>query len=147
MDDHQQRLEIEPTGESTGHCDCCGSTTRRVWGFVHRDDETVGAYFVRWAEGHPDHGASIDLILGKWGESATRDDRYVVALDCRVVEASPQFMVVDAQSRLPSADDFASSTLKRSEVIGTPLAPQVFALVDAIYISDPRLEEVRHWSR
>ena len=56
-------------------------------------------------------------------------------------------MVVDAQSRLPSADDFASSTLKRSEVIGTPLAPQVFALVDAIYISDPRLEEVRHWSR
>lgn len=146
MDDHQQRLEIEPTGESTGHCDCCGSTTKRVWGFVHRDGDTVGAYFIGWAEGRPDHGASIELILGKWGEAATRQERYVVALDCRIIETSPQFMVVDAQGRLPSADDLAASALKRSEVIDTPLAPQVFALVDAIYGGDPRLEEVRNWS-
>jgi hypothetical protein len=71
----------------------------------------------------------------------------VVALDCRIVEASPQFMVVDAHGRLPSADELAGSALKRSEVIGTPLAPQVFALVDEIYAGDARLEEIRNWAR
>jgi hypothetical protein len=144
MDD--QRLEIEPTGESTGYCDCCGSTTKRVWGFAYRDGGAVGAYFLGWAERRPDHGASIELILGNWGETATRQERYVIALDCRIAEASPQFMLVDAEGRLPSADDLASVALKRSEVVGTPLAPQVFALVDAIYLSDPRIEEVRNWS-
>jgi len=143
---HWQSLEIEPTGESTGHCDCCDSTTTRVWGFVYRDGGAVGTYFVGWAERRPDHGASIELILGEWGDTATRQQRYVVALDCRIVEASPQFMVVDAEGRLPSADDLAGSALKRSEVVDTPLAPQVFALVDAIYMRDPRLEKIRNWS-
>lgn len=69
----------------------------------------------------------------------------MVALDCRIIEGAPQFMVVDAHGRLPSAEDLAGSALTRSEVIGTPLAPQVFELVDAVYISDPRLEEVRNW--
>src|SRR5262245_8198444 len=140
-------MEIEPTGESKGHCDCCGSITKRVWGFVHSYAGTVATYFVSWAERRPDHGASIELILGKWGESSTPQHRYVVALDHRIIEASPQFMIVDTQDRLPSADDLVSSALKRSEVIDTPLAPQVFALVNAIWIDDPRLTEIRSWGR
>ncbi|HEV2549370.1 MAG TPA: hypothetical protein VGU20_18675 [Stellaceae bacterium] len=105
----------------------------------------MAAYFVGWAEQRPDHGASFDLILGKWGASATKQDRYAVALDYRIVEGSPQFMVVDAQGRLTSDGDLADSALKRSEIIGTPLAPQVFALIDAIYMGDPRLHEIRTW--
>ena len=27
-------LEVETTGESSGHCDCCGRTSQTVWGFV-----------------------------------------------------------------------------------------------------------------
>jgi len=38
-----------------------------------------------------------------------------------------------------------NSALKRSEIIGTPLASQVFALIDAIYMGDPRLDEIRTW--
>ena len=54
-------------------------------------------------------------------------------------------MVVDAQGRLTSDGELADSALKRSEIIATPLAPQVFALVDAIYMGDPRLDEIRTW--
>lgn len=79
---------IEQTGASGGHCDCCGSTTKRVWGLVHRDGAAVPAYFVGWAEDRPDHGANFDLVLGKWGSSAGKQDRYAVALDYRVVGAS-----------------------------------------------------------
>ncbi|HVY57759.1 MAG TPA: hypothetical protein VHA77_07930 [Xanthobacteraceae bacterium] len=86
--------------------------------------------------------AAFDLILGKWGDSATRQDRDLVALAFR---AGDGFMVVDAQQRLTPFRDIAETALKRSDVIGTPLAPQVFALVDAIWMGDPRLDDVRSW--
>jgi hypothetical protein len=105
----------------------------------------VAVYFVGWAERRPDHGGSFDLVLGKWGQSATKLDRYAVALDFRVFEGSPQFMIVDAQSRFPPGNELAASALKRSDVVQTPLAPQVFALVDAIYMGDTRLNELRAW--
>jgi hypothetical protein len=139
--------KTEQTGANVGHCDCCGCTTKRVWGFIHRDGEAVAAYFVGWAEQRPDHGATFDLILGKWGDSATRLDRFAVSLDYRIVEASPQFMVVDAQDRLKSGGDLAGTALKRSDVIGTTFALQVFAVVDAIYMGDARLNELRAWGR
>ena len=138
-------FEVETTGSRNGSCECCGTTTNRVWGFVHRNDETVAAFFVTWTQGKPDHGAKFDLILGKWGDSATLDDRYSVALDFRVIDGSPQFMVVDALGRLTLEQPLVGRTLQRSDVIGTPLAPQVFAIVDAIYISDIA-REVRQWS-
>jgi hypothetical protein len=137
--------ETEQTGANVGHCDCCGLTTRRVWGFVHRDGATVAAYFVGWAEQKPEHGAAFDLILGDWGDSANRQDRFAVALDYRIVDSSPEFMVVDARGRIPSGDELAGTALKRADVIGTALAPQVFAVVDAIYMSDRRLDELRAW--
>jgi hypothetical protein len=140
-----QSFSVEQSGASGGHCDCCGSTTKRIWGFIHRDGATVAAYFVGWAEQCPDHGTSFDLILGMWGAATTKQDRYAVALEYRIVEGSPQFMVVDAQGRLTSDQDIAGFALKRSEIIGTPLAPRVFALIDAIYIGDPRLDEIRTW--
>jgi hypothetical protein len=141
----RRSLEIEPSGAKSGHCDCCASATNRVWGFINRREQTIAAYFVGWTAQQPDHGASFDLILGRWGGSAASQDRYVVALDYRIVDASGQFMVVDAEGRLPSGSDLAGSALKRSEVIGTPLAPQVFALVDAIVLGDQRLGELREW--
>jgi hypothetical protein len=113
---------------------------------VHRDTATVASYFVGWTEQKPEHGAAFDLVLGRWEDDATREDRFAVSLNYRILEATPQFMVVDALGRLPCGDELAGAALERKEVIGTPLAPQVFAVVDAIYMGDPRLEEVRAWS-
>ncbi len=55
-------------------------------------------------------------------------------------------MVVDSQGRQAARGELASSHLKRSEVIGTPIAPQVFAIIDAIYLGDSRLQEIRNWA-
>jgi hypothetical protein len=138
-------FEIEQAGTSGGHCDCCGTNTKRIWGYVQHRGALVAAYFVAWTEGKPDHGAAFDLILGKWGESATKKDRYSVALDFRVIEDSPQFMVVDAKNRVTSGSPLVGTALVRSDVIGTTLAPQIFAILDAVYMT-PELDELRSWS-
>lgn len=138
-----REFEVELAGSSGGHCECCGTNTKRIWGFVRRHDDPVGAYFVTWTQGKPDHGAKFDLILGKWGKSATNEDRYSAALDFRLIEGTPQFMVVDAHNRETAGS--VGATLSRADIIGTPIAPQVFAIVDAIYMSKG-LVEVRSWS-
>lgn len=140
-----REFEIEESGTAGGHCDCCGTTTRRVWGFVRRAGEPVAAYFVSWTEGKPDHGAAFDLILGKWGDSATKRDRYSTALDFRLIDGAPQFMVVDAENRATSGSPLVGTLLKRSDVIGTPIAAQAFAVIDAVYMSDSG-NEVRSWT-
>lgn len=140
-----REFEVEEAGAACGHCDCCGTMTKRVWGFVRRESEPVCAYFVAWTEGKPDHGAAFDLILGKWGDTATKQDRYATALDFRLIDGAPQFMVVDAEERATSGSPLVGTALKRSDVIGTPIAAQIFAVIDAVYMSSSG-SEVRRWS-
>ena len=48
-------------------------------------------------------------------------------------------MVIDAHENQLADGSIARIDLRRHEVIGTPLASQVFALVDAIWLQDRRL--------
>jgi hypothetical protein len=54
-------------------------------------------------------------------------------------------MVVDAENRATSDSPLVGTVLKRSDVIGTPIAAQVFAVIDAVYMSNSG-SEVRSWS-
>jgi hypothetical protein len=47
-------------------------------------------------------------------------------------------MIIDAHGRPAANGQLASTALRREDVIGTPLAAQVFALTDAIYEQDDR---------
>jgi len=134
------RFMVEEMGESGGHCDCCGNESRCVWGMVHREDETQAVYYMHWTVGHlSEPGANLDLILGRWGEDSSADDRVVVSLLHREQpDGTPALMVIDAIDRPAVKSELARTALARSDVIGTPLAAQVFRLVDAIYEQDGR---------
>ena len=133
-------FEIETMGESGGHCDCCGNDSQSVWGMVHQGEATLAAYWMHWTVGHlSEPGANLDLVLGRWGDDATADDRFGVALIHRQkADGTPSLMVIDAADRPMSKGDLATTALSRAEVIGTPIAEQVFSIVDAIYEQDGR---------
>jgi hypothetical protein len=139
-----ERLEIEPTGTSDyGPCPCCGSNSRRVWGFVHGQKEALASYFVHWTLTRVrDHGANFDLIVGRSGDGATARDRVLVALAYRVDETGPSFMVIDAADRPAAASDLVGRALAGEEVIGRPIAKQAFSIVDAILQQDARVAEL-----
>ena len=138
-------LVIEPTGaKDLGPCSCCGDNSRTVWGFVHRGAAAEAAYFVQWTLGQIDrHGAHFDLVLGAWGDGTTRDDRYAVSLELRRTSDGPSFMVIDAGERDISHGDLAHRGLSREAVVGTPTAKQAFEIIDAIWLQDERLAEMR----
>jgi len=136
----QHPFKVEATGASSGKCDCCGLESRCVWGLVHDDDAARAAYWMQWTAGHmSDHGANLDLILGAWGEGTTADDRFAVALVHRQqADGSPALAFIDAEQRPIAALPLAKIALARKDVIGTPLAEQIFAITDAIYAQDDR---------
>lgn len=133
---------LEQSGATSFACECCGGTTRRVWGYLHSESGESSAYFVQWTQGQVDaHGAFFDFVIGRWGDGASAADRAVASLELRRLDAGPGFMVIDASGR----GDFtgiAASVLNRADVIGTPLAAQLFELVDAVWLQDDRIREL-----
>lgn len=95
---------------------------------------------MHWTEGHlADTGANLDLVLGQWGDGTGPEDRVAISLvHHQQPDGSPSLMVIDAHDRPVSSGGLASTGLRRDEVIGTPLAQQMFALIDAIYLQDSR---------
>ncbi|HYD13945.1 MAG TPA: hypothetical protein VEC11_13935 [Allosphingosinicella sp.] len=95
---------------------------------------------MHWTEGHlADTGANLDLVLGRWGDGTGPEDRVAISLvHQQQPDGSPSLMVIDANDRPVSSGGLASTGLRRDEVIGTPLAQQVFSLTDAIYVQDGR---------
>ena len=138
-------MRVVPEDEKEfGPCACCGGVTRRVWGYLLREEVMLAAFFVEWTQGHVrKHGAFFDLIVGRWGDGTTAEDRVAVSLEMRVMDEGPQFMVVDAGEREVGKSDLVSAAFGREKVIGTPLAEVVFGMVDAIWLGDGRIAEVR----
>jgi hypothetical protein len=133
-------LEIEPLGAGdTGRCECCGRVSRKVWGLVRRGGFAYATYFVHWTVGHVfANGANFDVILGKWGEGSSASDRYAIRLEYRILDDGPSMRVVDADHKHVNSS-LAAHCLKRSDVIGDPLADMVFAIGEAALAQDQRL--------
>jgi hypothetical protein len=138
------RLEIDPDNQRTfGPCECCGQLTTRVWGYIYQSNEARAAYFVEWTPGYEPAQANFDLIVGEWGEGTTAAQRQAVSLEYRVLDSGPAFMVVDAGAREVKSSPLIKRALNRTDVIGTPLAAEIFALCDAIYLDDPRIAPLK----
>jgi len=138
-------ITIEPTGSNdTGVCDCCGRSSRCVWGVAYANGRCLAAYFVHWTIGHiPDRGANIDLILGDWGEGTASENRCAIALAYRLTETGPSMMVIDAKTRPAARNSLAGRALSRDEAIGTHFAQDAFAVSDALLAQDERVAELR----
>ncbi len=135
---------MEPTGQKDfGPCECCGGTSRTVWGFVHEGPRSLASYFVQWKVGQvPRHGANFDVILGRWGDGAGPDDRVAVALRFSRTEKGPSFMVVDATDRPTASGGIAGAALVRDQVLGSSWEREAYDVVDAVWLKDERIREI-----
>jgi hypothetical protein len=62
-----------------------------------------------------------------------------VSIKYRVFDKGPEIMVVDATERAYAMSPRIGHCLKRSDVIGGPLARTVFDICDAFFLQDKRL--------
>ena len=136
-------FEVTPWSESGGTCSCCGRQSKTIWGDVSQGENTVAVYYVQWTVGAPAHRPNVDLVLGAWGDHANPDQRVLVSLLFNPAKDGGSFMVIDGTDRPANKPELCSRGLLRTEVVGTPLATKVFEIVDAIWLSEPRVLEVK----
>ncbi|MCK7595643.1 hypothetical protein [Pseudomarimonas salicorniae] len=136
-------LSVEVSGSSESFCDCCGAESRKLWGEVLDGQATAALYYIQWTVGSPNHFPNLDLVIGPWGEGFGPADRFLVSLLYRPDSAQGGFMVVDAEGRYANYLALCEKAFDRSEVVGTALASKVFSIVDAIWLGDPRLSDVK----
>lgn len=78
---------------------------------------------------------------GTWGETSTRDERVVIAVRYRPTDGgSIAFSVFDAE--LGKFERIASRTLRGYQVVGTPLAQNVFGMLDTLWLDDDRIAKL-----
>jgi hypothetical protein len=135
-------FEVEPTGASSGFCDCCGSRSHTICGFVRKGERAVASYFFQWTVGKcfKDHPANFDLIYGLWGENAKRADRRAISLVYFENANGPGVSVIDATNRPVANSELVGSALTRDEVLAADLSKEVFAIFDAVIVQDHRLK-------
>jgi hypothetical protein len=138
----ETEIVVTPWRQSEGTCDCCGRTTKTVWGDLGIENKTVAIYYVSWTRGARDHPANIDLIIGPWEEESNPSQRVLVSLLYKFEPNGGSFMVIDSEQRLHKKREICGRGMRRVEVVGTALADQIFEYVDAIWLSDPRVSEV-----
>jgi len=126
-----------------GPCECCGYFSRLASGMVRLNDEPYAIYQVHWTTQQIfKHGAEFYIILGEFGEGTSAADKFAVALHFFVESDRYGFMVVDADKTSISSNPLVGRALPRASVIDTPLAEEVFDLVDAIWLEDENIAEV-----
>lgn len=136
----QHHLQIETDAScGTGPCECCGHESRLVSGFVKKAGAPYALYFVHWTIDHvAQYGANFDLIFGLRNEGGGAQPGTAASLLFRL-ENGGSFMVIDADDREFTKDEFAGRALRREDVVGKPIAHERFALCDAIVMQDERL--------
>ena len=132
-----------PWKESSGTCDCCGEKSKTIWGGLSSEQAAVATYFVHWTVGASEHDVNVDLIVGAWGDGTGPQDRVLVSALFRPSPSGGSFMVVDAESRFAPKRELCGRAMRRAEVVGTALAPEVFALLDGVWLGDPRVAEIK----
>jgi len=134
-------IAVEPDGESGGTCECCGKETRTIWGYLSADQQTIAAYFVQWTRHNPEHYPNIDFLIGTWGDGAP-DDRKLVAWQFN--PALNSFRLIDSASRPAAQSTLCNASLTRDQILADSEFKELTTLLlDAVWLDDPRLSEVR----
>jgi hypothetical protein len=129
--------------EDSGPCPCCGSFSRLIWGIVRGDGVELASYWVHWTLGQvAAYGAHFDVVFNSWREDSGRIECCAASLEYRLVDGRPTFMMIDSANRNVARKDFIDRPLNRVDVIGDPLAQDIFAICDVIVDRDDRLAEL-----
>lgn len=131
-----EEIAVQPNGLEKTPCDCCGKTTIEYRGDLYHKEDWMAFYWVRMSEAHPEALPTFHIGTGNWAQGAKKDKRWIFGSEYDI--KSQGFRIMD----LAKGSDLAT-WLDRKDVIGTDFAQQAFSMLDAIFMRDERLKDLR----
>jgi len=142
-----ESLRVEPGDESYGSCACCGNDTRTIWGYIHAGARPIACYWVQWTKDKPEHLPNFDFLVGTWGDD-TVSDKKLISWIFNPALGGGSFMVIDSATRPAAKSPLCNAALSRDQVIGDgKVMDTATDLIDAVWLSDPRLADVREFAQ
>ena len=115
----------------TGTCECCNSRTHKSTGMVTVNQNPDTLYIACWTESRREHG--IAFLILQPGHNTFVSVHYSFDIQA--------FSVLDPEDyNWDSSND--TRILRRDDVIGTPLAQEVFDYLDEIWLHDDELQHL-----
>lgn len=133
-------LQLVPGDSVNGpRCSCCGRDGRSVFGFVHRDDESIAFYYA-WLDPHRERRTvSLALSIGDWSPEGEASSRNAVAIRFagQGEEVTGMFLPPEES---PYADREALGRfLTIEEIDGSPLRGDFLEAAEEVVLSDPEV--------
>ena len=122
--------EVEHTS-----CNCCGKLTTVVSGYLDVGDKSAGWYTVGVTLDAPNHLPLCRVYIGDWSQEAGPDERWGIRIG--IAPDGPQLLDWSTDEATEAKPVF--TPLNRLQVLGTPLEPPLWKLMDKIIGSDSRL--------
>ena len=119
-------------------CECCGGTTLTIEGDLFHAKEWLSFYMVRQSPNHPEAYPVFRFGIGDWSEDAQSDARWIFEAEHDPVLEG--FRILDMSGYV---EGLTYTPLCREDIIGTPYAETIFAMLDAVFMKEPRLEDLR----
>lgn len=142
-----QEIVVIPEVEEAVTCDCCGRPARSAEGRLVHHEAPLGRFSVRWVPGEPEHSARHVLYLGDWNRKGGMANGPAVAAAEYVGGTQHGFYLRDDTPEIMKAlKPWRPHFIRRADAIGKPLGEVLFAMLDAIHVKDPRLQEIRGWA-
>ena len=133
------QIEYQPPSQSAT-CSCCGGVTTGLTRFVEWQGCPCSIVVISFSEAHPEVPARGIIGVGSFGDGTSESDRAAFA-----VELLPNgVFLTDATEEQWPASEILGTKLSRAEALEHPLKPNLFALIDELYLNDRPLQEHFH---
>lgn len=139
-------LSLELGSQETGAlCDCCGTRSTTVHGFVYRAGDAFGIYYAGWSAQHPERGVILIIATGEWAEGSGPADRVSIGMVARPTDTEVQFTVIEPDQSPWGDTSLLGKALSRAAAIGHPCLRQALEVAELVVHDDPRIHSVL-WS-
>jgi hypothetical protein len=136
-------LSLEAGPQEAGNvCDCCGTRSTTVHGFVYRSGDAFAVYYAGWSHQHPERGVTMAIATGEWAEDSGPQDRTSIGLEARPAATEIQFTIVGPEQSPWGETPLFGRMLSRDRAKASPSLKATLEVAELIVREDPRVRAV-----
>ena len=119
-------------------CACCGNTTAMLQGDLYAEEDWLGFYYIWLTPKCVERPPLFRLGTGDWSDEAPTEERWIFEVE--YYSQTNSFMIGNVSERCLKV---RATCLDRADIVGTAFASEAFAMIDAVFMKENRLESIR----
>jgi hypothetical protein len=131
-------LEMGPQ-EAGIICDCCGTRSTTVHGFVYESGDALAIYYAGWSVQHPERGVTMAIATGEWSEGSGPADRVSIGVQASAYEAEIHFSILEPNQSPWGETELFGEMLPRGRALQHPSLRQTLEVAELVLREDRRV--------